>query len=103
MNTLLNTLSQRLITELGLVAHLVDNPEGDRIVGGVQYEDSGYYALYKGKYEVWIVDDAYGISLPLGQTFLKLYCETQDEVIESIFSHFKTYYAEIFLGLGSTK
>lgn len=103
MNTLLSTLSKRLITELGLVAHLVDDPEGDKIVGGTVYEDTGEYALYKRKYEVWVVDNTYGVSLPLGQTFLKLYCETQDEVLESILSHIKKYYPEDLLGLENIK
>ena len=103
MSTLLNALSQRLITELGLVAHLVDDSEGDRIVGGIRYVDTGEYAFYIKKYEVWMVAETYAMSLPLGQTFLKLYCKTQDEVIEAIFSHFNTYYPEDIEGLGSPR
>ena len=112
MSILLERLSKRLIAELGLVAHVDENPKygynvheivGGKIDGGTVYEDLGYLAFYQGKYDIWMVGNTYALSLPLGQTRLELFCDSEDEAMEIIRSHYSTYYPEHFTKLNGNK
>ena len=96
---MLENILMRLVQELGLVANLVLVGEHEKIVGGSSYDDRGGIGLYVKKYEILFSENEYHLKLPVGQTFLKKLCSTEDEVVNMINEHFGEYHKNIKLSV----
>lgn len=97
MRFLLEVLSERITSELGFVAELLETDALPKIIGGADFTEQQGVGLYIYKFEIVIQADTYVMQLPSGLDVIETECYTEGEVLEELRDYYSRRYPDVTL------